>query len=184
MAVVISLLRGVNVGGQRIKMDALCAIYKSLKLEEPRTYVQSGNVLFRTKEKNLKPLREKISAAIERKAGFRPEVMLRTPEEFRRAIAANPFAGRPGLDPRKLHISFLADEPIPAAQKNLLAFKSGPEELHLIGHELYIYFPNGAGQSKLPWSSLDKHLGTSGTARNWNSVTKMLEMAEEMEAGG
>ena len=184
MPVVISMLRGVNVGGHRIKMDALCAIYKSLKLEEPRTYVQSGNVVFRTKEKTLAPLREKISAAIERKAGFRPAVVLRTPEEFRRAIAVNPFAGRSGIEPAKLHISFLADEPVAAAQKNLLTLKPGPEELYLIGRELYIYFPNGAGQSKLPWSALDRYLGTPGTARNWNSVTKMLEMAEEMEAQG
>jgi uncharacterized protein (DUF1697 family) len=183
MAVVISLLRGVNVGGHnRIKMDALCAIYKSLKLEDSCTYVQSGNVIFRTKEKNLKLLRDKISTAIERKVGFRPEVVLRTPEEFRRAIATNPFAARSDIDPAKLHVSFLADEPVPAAQKNLLTLKPGPEELHLIGRELYIYFPNGAGQSKLPWSSLDKHLGTPGTSRNWNSVTKMLAMAEEMEA--
>jgi uncharacterized protein (DUF1697 family) len=183
MPVVISMLRGVNVGGHnRIKMDTLCAIYKSLKLEDPCTYVQSGNVIFRTKEKNLKLLREKISAAIERKAGFRPETVLRTTEEFRKTIAKNPFAGRAGIDPAKLHVNFLADEPFAAGQKNLLTLKPGPEELHLIGRELYIYFPNGAGQSKLPWSSLDKHLGTRGTSRNWNSVTKMLKMAEEMEA--
>lgn len=184
MPVVISMLRGINVGAHhRIKMDALRAIYKSLKLEDPCTYVQSGNVIFRSKEKNLAALREKISAAIERKAGFRPEVVLRTPEEFRSAMAANPFAHRKEIDPAKLHVSFLADEPIRDAEKNLLSLKHHPEELHLIGRELYIYFPNGAGKSKLPWSSLDKHLGTPGTARNWNSVTKILEMAEEMETG-
>jgi uncharacterized protein (DUF1697 family) len=183
MPVVISMLRGVNVGGHhRIKMDALCAIYKSLKLENPCTYVQSGNVIFRTKEKNFALLCEKISAAIEREVGFRPEVILRTPDEFRAAIANNPFAKQASLEPGKLHISFLAVDPVREAQKNLLALKPTPEELQLIGRELFIYFPNGAGQSKLPWSSLEKHLGTPGTARNWNSVTKMLAMAEEMEA--
>jgi len=183
MPVVISMVRGINVGGHnRIKMDALCAIYKSLRLEDPCTYVQSGNVIFRTKEKDLKLLREKISAAIKREVGFRPEVMLRTPDEFRAAMANNPFADRPGLEPTKLHISFLADDPIREAQKNLLALRPTPEELHLIGREVFIYFPNGAGQSKLPWSSLEKQLGTPGTARNWNSVIKMLAIAEEMEA--
>lgn len=183
MPVAISMLRGVNVGAHnRIKMDALCAIYKSLKLEDPCTYVQSGNVIFRTKEKNLEPLRQKIAAAIERKAGFRPEVILRTPDDFRRVIAKNPFANRSEIHPGKLLVTFLADEPSPDAREKLLALKPDPEEMHLIGRELYIYFPNGAGQSKLPWSTLDKKLGTTGTARNWNSVLAMLEMAEEMEA--
>ncbi len=183
MSVVISLLRGVNVGAHnRIKMDVLCAIYRSLKLEDPRTYVQSGNVIFRTKEKNLAALRRKIEEAIERKAGFRPDVILRTPDEFRSAIARNPFARRRGLNPGKLLISFLAEEPIREARANLLALKPDPEEVHLIGREVYIYFPNGAGRSKLPWSSLERQVGTRGTARNWNSVTKMLAMAEEIEA--
>jgi uncharacterized protein (DUF1697 family) len=65
----------------------------------------------------------------------------------------------------------------------LLNLKSHPEELHLKGRELYIYFPDGAGRSKLPWSSVERLLKTNGTARNWNSVTKMLAIAEEMEAG-
>jgi uncharacterized protein (DUF1697 family) len=65
----------------------------------------------------------------------------------------------------------------------LLNLKSHPEELHLKGRELYIYFPDGAGRSKLPWSSVERLLKTTGTARNWNSVTKMLAIAEEMEAG-
>ncbi len=182
MSVVISMLRGINVGGHnRIKMDALCALYRSLKLEDPCTYVQSGNVIFRTKEKNLAALRRKIEEAIERRAGFRPDVILRTPDEFRGAIARNPFARRKGLEPAKLLVSFLADDPIGEARENLLALKPDPEEVHLIGREVYIYFPNGAGRSKLPWSSLEKQVGTRGTARNWNSVTKMLAMAEEME---
>jgi len=182
MPVVISMLRAVNVGQNRIKMDALCAIYRSLKLEDPRTYVQSGNVIFRTREKNPDLLREKIAAAIERKAGFRPDVILRTPDEFRAAIARNPFAQRKGLHPGKLLVSFLADDPIREARENLHALKPNPEEVHLIGREVYIYFPNGAGRSKLPWSSLEKQVGTRGTARNWNSVTKILAIAEEMEA--
>jgi uncharacterized protein (DUF1697 family) len=181
MPVLISMLRGVNVGPHnRIKMDALRALYVSLNLKDPRTYVQSGNVIFLTKEKSASQLARKIQDAIARKFGFSPHVILRTPEEFKRAIAANPFAGRQGLNPGKLLVTFLASEPSAEARAELLALKPNPEELHLVGRELYIYFPNGAGRSKLQWSSLDKKLGTTGTARNWNSVTKMLEMADEM----
>ncbi len=183
MPVLISMLRGVNIGGHhKIKMDALRSLYLSLKLEDPRTYVQSGNIIFRTKEKNSAALPKKIGTAIERTFGFLPEVILRTPEEFRRAIAASPFPAHRGLEPGKILVTFLADEPGSEASATLLRFKDHPEEIHLKGRELYIYFPNGAGKTKLPWSSVEKLLKTPGTARNWNSVTKMLAIAEELEA--
>ncbi len=176
------MLRGVNVGGHnKIKMDQLRALYGSLKFEDAKTYVQSGNVIFRTKEKSLPALAKKIQTAIEQKFGFRPEIILRTVDELRAAIATSPFAKRSDLHPGKILITFFATDPLPEAQASLLSFKDHPEELHLVGRELYIYFPNGAGKSKLPWSQIGKLLGTSGTARNWNSVTKMLAVAEEME---
>src|SRR3974390_3271409 len=95
MAVLISMLRGINLGPHnRIKMDALRALYESLKFEDPQSYVQSGNVIFRTKEKNFPQLAKKIQNAIEKKFGCSPEVILRTTEEMRKAMATNPFAGR------------------------------------------------------------------------------------------
>jgi uncharacterized protein (DUF1697 family) len=185
MPVVISMLRGVNVGGHhKIKMDELRALFVSLKLDDPRTLVQSGNIVFRTKEKNLPGLAKKIQAAIERKFGFAPEVVLRTPKELRAAIEASPFAASRGLEPGKVHVTFLSGNPGPDAGATLESLKKHPEELHLIGRELYIYFPNGAGQSKLPWSSVEKLMKTSGTARNWNTVNKLLAIAEELEAEG
>ncbi|MGA2100326.1 MAG: DUF1697 domain-containing protein [Candidatus Sulfotelmatobacter sp.] len=182
MPVLISMLRGVNLGAHnRIKMDALRALYESLKLEDPRTYVQSGNVIFRSKEKNQAQLGKKIQDAIEKKFGFRPEVILRTTDELRKAIAASPFAKRTELEPGKILVTFLAGEPGPDAHANLAKLKEHPEELHLKGREMYIYFPDGAGKSKLPWSQVERLLKVTGTARNWNSVTNMLAMAEEME---
>ncbi|HKV80356.1 MAG TPA: DUF1697 domain-containing protein [Candidatus Sulfotelmatobacter sp.] len=182
MPVLISMLRGVNLGPHnRIKMDALRAVYESLKLETPRTYVQSGNVIFRTKEKNSSQLAQKIRNAIEKKCKCSPEVILRTAEELRKAIAATPFADRPNLEPGKILVTFLAAEPPLEARASFDRFKDYPEEVHLKGRELYIYFPNGAGRSKLPWSAIEKLLKVTGTARNWNSVKAMLEIAEEME---
>jgi uncharacterized protein (DUF1697 family) len=182
MPVLISMLRGINVGGHnKIKMDGLRALYESLKFEDPRTYVQSGNIIFRTKEKNTPALAKKIQDAIERKFGFRPAVILRTTDDLRSAIAATPFAPGRKLEPGKILVTFLSDEPGSDANATLLGLKDYPEEIHLKGRELYIYFPNGAGKSKLPWSQVEKLLKTTGTARNWNSVTKMLAMAEELE---
>ena len=182
MPVLISMLRGVNLGTHnRMKMEDLRAVYKALKFDDPRTYVQSGNVVFRTKEKHSAALAKKIQDAIERKFGFRAAVILRSTEELRKAIAATPFAASRNLEPGKILVTFLAAEPGADALATLAGLKSHPEELHLKGRELYIYFPNGAGKTKLPWSSVEKLLKTTGTARNWNSVTKILAMAEEME---
>ena len=95
MTVVISMLRGVNVGGHnKIKMDALRALYESLKFEDVVTFIQSGNVVSRTKERDLKKVGKQIGDGIEKAFGFRPDVILRTAEEMRRAIARNPFADR------------------------------------------------------------------------------------------
>ena len=182
MPVLISMLRGVNLGPHnRIRMDDLRALYQSLKLENPRSYVQSGNVLFRSREKTGPQLAKKIQAPIQKKFGCCPEVILRTPDEMRKAIAANPFPERTKLEPAKVLVTFLAGKPPGEAAANLDKFKGFPEELHLNGRELYIYFPNGAGRSKLPWSTLDKLLKVTGTARNWNSVQAMLAIAEQME---
>ena len=184
MPIYISMLRGINVGAHnRIKMDALCSLYESLKLEAPQTYVQSGNVIFRTKEKNTEKLATQIRQAIEKKLKCSPAVILRTTAEMKKAIAANPFSNRPDIVPGKLLLTFLATEPAADAKSVFEKFKDYPEEIHLKGRELYIYFPNGAGKSKLPWSQVEKLLKVTGTARNWNSVTKMLEIAEALEKG-
>src|SRR5882724_11143354 len=185
MPVVICMLRAVNVGGHnKIKMDALKALCVSLKLKDPQTYVQSGNVIFKTEEKDLTKLTKRIQSAIEREVGFRPDVILRTAAELQEVVERNPFAKRNGIEPGKLLVNFLAADPGKDAREKGLAIKIGPEEMHLIGREAYIYFPNGQGRSKLPWAAIERALGTSGTGRNWNSVTKMLEMAEKMVAPG
>ena len=177
------MLRGVNVGGHnKIKMEALRALYESLKLRDPQTYVQSGNVIFRTEERDLTRLTKRIQDGIEKKFGFRPEVILRTASELRDVIARNPFAKRRGIEPSKLLVTFLASDPGTETRKKVLGIKADPEELQIDGREVYIYFPNGMGRSKLPWAAIGKMLKTTGTGRNWNSVTKMLEIAKRLEA--
>ena len=183
MAVIISMLRGVNVGGHnKIKMEALRALYESMKLRDAQTYVQSGNVIFRTDERDIARLAKRIEDGIERNFGFRPNVILRTAAEMREVVARNPFAKRRGIEPSKLLVSFLASDPGEEAREKVRQMKCDPEELRIEGRELYIYFPNGIGRSKLSLGVLEKTLKTPGTGRNWNSVTKVLEMAEKLEA--
>jgi uncharacterized protein (DUF1697 family) len=182
MPAIICMLRAVNLAGyNKIKMEALRSLCESLKLECVQTYVQSGNVVFLSKEKNLDGLSKRIGGAIHAKMGFQPDVMLRTTSEMRRVIAKNPFAGRQGIEPAKLLVAFLADDPGKAARDGLSKLDMRGEELHARGSELYIYFPNGMGRSKLPWPAINKALGTPSTGRNWNTVIKLREMAEALE---
>ena len=180
MPVLVCLLRGVNIGGHhKIKMDDLRVLCEGLKLRQVKTHIQSGNVIFRTAEPDLPTLADKIEAGIERKYGFRPQVLLRTIPEMRQIMARNPFAGRKGIEPGKLAVAFLRDEPTTAMRKALLEMDIVPEELHVVGRQLYIYFPNGQARPKLSWSQVGKILKTPSSARNWNTVTKLLELAEQ-----
>ena len=178
MTAVISLLRGVNVGGHNmIKMEALRALYESIGLRDVQSYVQSGNVVFRTERKEMAVLAKKIEDAIEHKFGFRPPVVLRTAAELREVVAKNPFAKRSGIEPGKLLVSFLVDDTAAEDRELLRQTKFDPEELHIGSRHLYIYFPTGQGNTKLNMKMIDRTLKTSGTGRNWNSVLKLLEMA-------
>ena len=182
MTVVISMLRGVNVGGHnKIKMDALRALYVSLKLEDVTTFIQSGNVVFRTKERELGKISKRIGDGIEKSFGFRPEVILRTVEEMRGVVARNPFAARKDVEPGKLLVWFLVAAPEAEARKKVFTVKMEREELRIEERELYIYFPDGQGQSKLSMAAVERALKVAGTGRNWNSVLKLLEMAEGLE---
>jgi uncharacterized protein (DUF1697 family) len=182
MTVVISMLRAVNLGGHnKIKMEALRALYESLKFEDVATFIQSGNVVFRTKEQDLGKVGKKIGDGIEKTFGFRTNVILRTAEEMRGVIARNPFADRKDVEPNRLLVWFLTSEPDAEARKKALAVAAGvkeanPEELRMDGREIYIYFPNGMARPKLSMPAVERALKVSGTGRNWNSVLKLMEM--------
>ena len=182
MPAIICLLRGVNVGGRnKIAMQSLRDICSSLKLRSPQTYIQSGNVVFGAAERDLGKLARRIEDCIENGHGFRPSIMLRTAAEMRDVIARNPFVSRRNIDPGKLVVSFLAEAPTAEAAKRFAEIKVGPEELRVSGRELYIYFPDGQGCSKLP-AALDRAAKLPATARNWNTVNQLLAMAEALEA--
>ena len=183
MTVVISLLRGVNIGGHhKIKMDALRDLYESLGLPGAQTYLQSGNVVFRTRAGDIPKLARRIEDAIEKSFSFRPVVVPRTSSDLRDVISRNPFAKRRGIDPRKLAVIFLKETPTPECLQIALKFKTAPEELWICGREAYIYFPNGMARPKMSWPAIERALKTTGTGRNWNTVTKLCELAQALEA--
>jgi uncharacterized protein (DUF1697 family) len=183
MPVIVSLLRAVNVGGHAvIKMADLKSLYESLKFRDVQTYVQSGNVVFRTDSADLKLLSKKIQSAIAKRFKVTPGVLLRTAKDLRDIVTGNPFAKRSDVPPAKLLVYFLHEEMSRDAATELKKLPPKGEELIPAKRELYIYFPDGMGKSKLPWRAVEKLCITPGTGRNWNTVTKLLAMADELES--
>jgi len=179
---VIGLLRRINVGGHhKVGMSALRALCESLGLSDVQTHLQSGNLVFRTPKRDLPRLRQLLEEAIEKEFGFHCDVVLRTTAELKEAAAINPFAARPDLDPSKLAVHFLAGTPSAEALAHTLAIQCDPEELCIHGRELFIYYPNGMARPKLSMPLVERTLKISGTSRNWNTVRKLVEMAEKME---
>jgi uncharacterized protein (DUF1697 family) len=183
VSVVIAMLRGVNVGGyQKLKMEALKTLCGSLRLRDAQTYIQSGNVVFRADSEEPVTLARRLEDGIEHTFGFRPDVMVRTPSELRKVIAKNPFAGRPEIDPSRLLVSFMASAPAAHARDQVLAMPCDPEELRIHGRELYAYYPNGMARPKISMARIEKMLQRSATGRNWNTVLKLMAMADILEA--
>ena len=182
MPVMVCMLRGVNLGGHKlIKMESLRDLCHSLHLRDARTYIQSGNVVFASDERDPKRLTECLEKAIDQQFGFRPRVLLRTTAELRDAISRNPFVRRDNIEPSKLLVNFLAEKPSLAAKKSLEALNITPDELRVTEREMFIYFPNGQVKATLKWPPVDRILNQPYTGRNWNTVNKLLSIAEELE---
>jgi uncharacterized protein (DUF1697 family) len=184
MPVVVCMLRGINVGGHNIvKMEALRALCSALKFRNAQTYVQSGNVVFETTETDMAAVHKRLAKGFAKEFGFQPTIILRSAQEIRSAMEGNPFAGRRNIEPDKLLVSFLERDPGDEVRARVRSFKSEVEEIRIDGREMYIYFPNGMARPKFSQAALDKVLQTPATGRNWNSVTRLLEMAEALESG-
>jgi uncharacterized protein (DUF1697 family) len=165
-----ALLRGVNVGGKnKVAMADLRTLVESLGHTEVSTFIQSGNVVFASSQA-VTP--KSLETAIEKQFGITITVVLRTSSELERAVKSNPFAK---VDSSKVHIGFMASKPSAAALKKLDADPFQPEEFAVRDRDLYLHLPNGMGRAKLPLY-LDRQLKIPTTVRNWNTVTKLVEL--------
>lgn len=174
----IVLFRGINVGGNNIlAMKDLKAILETLGAENVKTYIQSGNAVFSHDAASAAGLADRISAAVRKKHGFRPQVFLRSAADLAKAIMENPFPNAE-KDPKSLHIFFLESAPESPDLKALESWKTGSERFALKGPLFYLHAPDGIARSKLA-NSAGKALGVAATARNWRTVTKLMEMIQE-----
>lgn len=178
----VALLRGINVGGRNaLRMKQLRALLGDLGLDEVRTYIQSGNVVFESGEVDPPRLASRIGAEIEERHGFEPRVMVMKLETMERAIDANPFAeaeSEPKSEPKSLHVYFLASEPEDPDLDTLDRLAKESERYVLRGDVLYLHAPDGIGRSKLvAWA--ERALGVAMTGRNWRTATRIMAMADD-----
>jgi uncharacterized protein (DUF1697 family) len=175
----VALLRGINVGGKNLlPMQALEEIFAGAGCRDIRTYIQSGNVVFRPdRPESDRPeeVAKAVGGEIAARFGLKVPVVVRTAEEFRGALEGNPFLAR-GLEADWLHVMFLAEEPSDEAMAGLDAERSVPDEFLVRGREVYLYLPNGAGRTRLTNAYFDARLKTVGTQRNWKTVKVLAEM--------
>jgi uncharacterized protein (DUF1697 family) len=179
MPIYVALLRGINLGPhKRVNMEELRKSLAGLGFEQIKTYIASGNVVFKASKSSPAALQKKIEERIARDFGHSVSVILRTSEELGEVIQANPLLKR-GVDPQKLHVTFLSEAPNDAALKKLAEYTVAPDQSQCLGKHVYLHLPNGFSASslwKVPW---EKALGVVTTTRNWRTVNKLYAMCQD-----
>lgn len=174
----VGLLRGINVGGRnRLPMEELVAVLKSLGATDVKTYIQSGNVVLKLQEGRSDEFSRDVSAEIKKHYGFEPLAFFLRRGEFIRAIENNPFP-QAESKPARVHLFFLQSRPQDPDFDRLNHLKSPGEQFLLCEKVLYLYAPDGIGRSRLA-GSVEKALGIQATARNWRTVCKLRQMLED-----
>lgn len=178
----ISLLRGINVSGQKkMRMIELRSLYEALGLSNVQSYLQSGNVVFDSDVKNPARLATIIEKQIELSYGYAVSVFIRETADWRRIVENNPFLTAQNQDPTKLYVTFLQERP---SQATLSALETPPNETgqFIIGErEIFLFVPDGYGRTKLSNNFFEKKLNMPATTRNWRTVNALFNMVNEQE---
>ncbi|MBV8244468.1 MAG: DUF1697 domain-containing protein [Candidatus Eremiobacteraeota bacterium] len=176
MPVYVALLRGVNVGGNTLKMERLRALCADLEFDRVQTYLQSGNLVFATHlpAAKIAPLIERTIAGASR---LPASVVVRTLAQMRSIIERSPFARKGGVAEERLYVTFLKEKPSEAALQ-ALKLESARDRAQVLGTEIYLHVPGGYGETKLSNAYFEKALGVRATTRNWKTTNALLEMAQ------
>jgi uncharacterized protein (DUF1697 family) len=180
MTIYISILRGINVSGQKlIKMDALQRLYESLGFHSITTYVQSGNVVFAGNKAQPEELAQTITLQIEKDFGFNVPVIVLTIDTLKQIIDNNTFLKDSDKDTAFLHVTFLSSKPQNADFNAIEEKKLNGEEIFFSDNAIYLYCPNGYGKTKLTNGFLETKLKVEATTRNWKTTNELLRIAQE-----
>lgn len=177
MSLSVSMLRGINVGGQKmIRMETLREIYQGLGFTKVRSYVQSGNIIFESIERNQTILAKRIEAQIEQTCGYHVSVFIRQAQELKETLTGNPFINDRNEDPRKLHVTFLYHVPSEPWWSEMATPRDTADEFARGERSIYLFCPNGYAKTKLSNSYFERKLGMPVTTRNWNTVNALFKM--------
>lgn len=180
MRIYISLLRGINVSGQKkIKMADLRSLYEELNFTDITTYIQSGNVIFSSKSRNLKEPEKKITKKIEEHYNFTVPVIILTPDQIKDIIECNPFLKEKNVDTSKLYVTILKSIPSNSLIEKVKEFETKNDKFIFGIKEIYLFFPNGFGKAKLSNNFFENKLKVEATSRNWRTINKLYEIANK-----
>ena len=179
METYISILRGINVSGQKkIQMTDRKKLYEDLKFKNVTTYIQSGNVIFKATKQKDEAIAKKIEDAISAKYNFHVPVIIRRVEEIKNTLAVNPLLKESNIDIEKLHVTFLEEVPDKTKVEAIKNVEYSPDKFIILSKEIFLYCPNGYGNTKLTNNFFENKLKVRATTRNWKTVNKLLEIAE------
>jgi uncharacterized protein (DUF1697 family) len=178
----IAMLRGINVSGQKpVKMPALAAMFESLGYTGAVTYIQSGNVVFRSASSGGSSIAQHIEAGIKKEFGYDVPVIVRRSDELESIIRSCPFVGRSSTDTARLYVTFLSAAPSQEATKKILSVPlKTSDEFIISGDEVFLHCPNGYGNTQLSNTFFEKFLNVRATTRNWNTVNTLYAMSLEV----
>ena len=182
MQTYISILRGINVSGQKkILMVDLKLLLEKMKFENVTTYIQSGNVVFKSStELTDLELSKKIETEIFKKYKFEVPVIIRTQQELENVISSNPFLKEKNINIEKLHVTFLSEKPNKGLLESIAHLNFSPDRFFINGKEVYLYIPESYGETKLSNKFFENKLKVTATTRNWKTVNKLGEIASSV----
>ena len=178
MTTYISMLRGINVGGyKKIKMEVLKQLYLELGYTNVQTYIQSGNVIFRTKDSNTANLEKRISKQILDVSGLEVPVLVLELDEMKRIVENNPFTLDSTKNAASFHVTFMSAIPDTTSIKKLKSTDYGVDHFEQLDKVIYVYCPAGYGTTKLTNTFIENKLKVTATCRNWKTVTELVRLA-------
>lgn len=182
MKTYIALLRGINVSGKnKIKMTELKSLFVDLGYHDVLTYIQSGNLIFKSSIKEAILIEDTIISAILKRFGYAIKVLILNKDELTALFNSNPFLAKdPTMDISKLHVTLLNKEPDFVGMPHIKIIVSTiDDEFEQIENTIYLYCPNGYGNTKLNNNFFEKKLNTDATTRNWKTITKLVELSNQ-----
>jgi uncharacterized protein (DUF1697 family) len=180
MTTYLAFLRGINVGGNKtVSMADLRAMLERLGFTDPRSLLNSGNLVFRAAPRPAAALERTLEAETRKRLGLEADFLVRTGAEWKKIVGGNPFRSEAQEDPGHLLLMLWKAAPEAGRIRELQSAIPGREVLRAAGRHAYIVYPDGVGRSKFTHALIEKKLGTRGTARNWNTVLKLEALAGE-----